>query len=456
MKKRRLSVAAIAVATVLPGLAAADEPYARLNVARSFADAEVTDTTDLAEATAALDLAGGALFGFAIGTDLNGGSRWGAFAWEGEFAYRDNSIDEVAIAGDVPGGFIDGADLASIETFALMGNVWWRPALFGKVRPYIGGGVGAAYLPSGGLSADDIYSLAYQYGGGVDYQFANGVRAGLGYRHFEISANDRDDSDPLFVFETRSEFSEDALYASASVPFAVFRGLTGADRGAASRRSPQQHAAFASDEERVREEAERRAEIAARHERRARERAEKEARREAKRAEKAANGQSSDKPGFLRRINPFARRGGSEPPPDADPGERGRDPFADIETATLAASLASAPAPSVKPRAAASPMNISLRSGEGASTAVGGGWFAQLGAYSSQGLARDMWRAKAARQPDVFAGAEHVVSRIAGEGGNSRLFALRVGPYDKAGAKALCALAAGDCVVVQETRQTGF
>ena len=447
-----------ALVCVLSASALADEPYVRLNYARTFQDATVTDRADTVEAIAALDVASGNLFGFAIGTDLNfSESDWLQFSWEGEFAYRAANVDGAQITGNVPGGFIDGADLDDINTYSLLGNFWWRPTWFGNIRPYAGGGVGAAYLPAGGLSGDDIYALAYQYGGGVDYQFNNGVRAGIGFRRFEISANDRDTSDPLFTFETESELSENAVYASAAVPFAVFTGNARDSRSPEQQRSAsldkaQKEAAKVREkaEKKARKEEQRRAEVEAK----ARKKAEKEARKNAKRVAKAEpqEFEKKEKKSGLRRLNPFS---GDKKPESAhvatetNDAPQLREPasaFDDIETASVVSPPPKPVAPT--PAAAVVTQAPTPQTASKPVSAPPQGFYAQLGAYSTVAMARDMWRAKSGRQPEVFGGAKHVIHQTPPRKNGKTLYLLQVGPYKKSEAKAFCALSAGECIVV--------
>lgn len=462
--------------------AQADEPYVKFNYGRTFSDAQIIDRTDTVEAIADLDLSGGNLFGFAIGTDLNVSPKWGQFAWEGEFGYRTTSINSVQLGGSVPGGFIDTADLDRVETFALMGNVWWRPELFGQIRPYVGGGVGAAYLPSGGLSADDIYSLAYQFGGGVDYEFENGVRAGIGYRYFEISANDRDTSDPLFTFETESTVSENTLYASATVPFAIFdRKFSGRSSGQPLRQRLLGGEKTPEEEfEQARIDAKKKRERLAKAQEKEKKKSEKQARIAAKKRakaeqEKLAAHEPAEKKSLLRRLNPFSKDkpnaeiASNEIPakdvvventaPAVELRETAVDPFEKISTVSVASTAVAlrdepngattvgitnashSPETNLKSETAAraEALDNVLKSDE---------FFVQLGAYSSEGFAREMWAAKSTRQPEIFANSNYVVDQSVRRSDNKTLYLLRNGPYDKSSAKAVCALAVGGCFVV--------
>src|SRR5690606_36340492 len=83
----------------------------------------------------------------------------------------------------------------SISTIYLLGNVWWDFDIGGGFTPYVGGGVGAAWVmpnislyEGGGYDpfeyAWDVPSLApaAQIGAGVRYDFADNMKLDLGYR----------------------------------------------------------------------------------------------------------------------------------------------------------------------------------------------------------------------------------------------------------------------------------
>ena len=446
--------------------ALADYPYVRLNYGRAFTNASVTDTTDTITATATLDVASGSALGFAIGTDLPLGPKWGQFSWEGEFTYRSSGVNGATISGAVPGGFIDGADLDSIKTYSLLGNVWWRPALFGQIRPYAGGGAGAAYLPAGGLSGDDIYALAYQFGGGVDYEFENGIRAGIGLRHFKISANDRDTSDPIFEFDTRAEVSETSVLASASIPFAVFNGRNGRTPSAASLSTPSSanesiHKAQ-KEAEKLRIAAEKKARKQAARDAKKLEKAEK---KKYKKQAKSNAPSSKERSSFFAKLNPFSKKAKTRVQP------------VQLQTASrpsLSIPKRAVPAPSVKPEAntvsattlasapgkpnlrVTPPTNASATSTQALSTTAPtaqlrtGVHFAQLGTYASEQQAKNMWLAKSARQPELLANSMHSIKIVNAPNGSEKFYQLRVGPFDNKSAKAVCALVTGDCTVTSE------
>lgn len=82
------------------------------------------------------------------------------------------------------------APAASATTWALMANAWYDFDLGGKVKPYIGGGVGWARnkftpKPFSGLPDAENEDFAWQLGAGVNYNFLPGGGIGLGYRYMD-------------------------------------------------------------------------------------------------------------------------------------------------------------------------------------------------------------------------------------------------------------------------------
>ncbi|MEM9704499.1 MAG: outer membrane beta-barrel protein [Pseudomonadota bacterium] len=491
---KRALLLSVAFALAVPPGAGADELYIKLNYARTFQDATVTDTAGQLQAVAEVDIASGNLFGAAFGAALPLSPKWGQFEWEAELAYRDAPTNGATISGAVPNAFIDGADLDSVTTTTLLGNIWWRPKIWGQIRPYIGAGAGGAYLPSGGLSQDDIYALAYQFGGGVDYEFRNGIRAGVGYRRLTINANDVDDDDPLFIFETDSDLNENALYATATLPFSAF-GRGGSSRRVA--RGPQNLTpADKASETAIRTEAARRRALQkqAKQEAKARKAREKEAERQARAAEKTRK-KAEDK-GLFAKLNPFSSkpqiRDGSEKDfksinvarvdaRSATPATPRRAPSVAPRSAKPKAETYAAKATPAATRTLRQPQNVQQKRSTPIATASAGAtmptsvslrtveqrpavtrtasatpsaaksnarYFAQLGAYSSESFAREMWTAKSGRQPAVFSNAKYVVRPYKSSGSGKMLYLLQIGPYDRVDAKAMCAMVNGECIVV--------
>lgn len=103
-----------------------------------------------------------------------------------ELGYSVNDIDKVKTVGVSVSG--------NGEVSALSGlfNVFYDIKTDSAITPYIGGGIGAAYIEMDELSvsgvtipdsADDTV-FAYQVGGGISYVINNEMTADLGYRYF--------------------------------------------------------------------------------------------------------------------------------------------------------------------------------------------------------------------------------------------------------------------------------
>src|SRR3954452_22525479 len=114
-----------------------------------------------------------------------GGDQWpSGLALEGEVTYRENRLDKVKILG----GHIDlGGDEHS---WALMTNAYYNLHTGTAFTPYVGGGIGAAFLtisakPQGAADFNDSETrFAYQAIAGVSYALTERVSLGIEYRYF--------------------------------------------------------------------------------------------------------------------------------------------------------------------------------------------------------------------------------------------------------------------------------
>jgi opacity protein-like surface antigen len=127
---------------------------------------------------ATLEYDPGWLLGIAAGYGWDNG-----FAVEGEFAYRQNGIDQEQLFGmTIP---IDGFE----RSYALMANGYYRVNTGTMVTPYIGAGVGGALLSIdaesvGGNFSDTDFQFAYQAMAGLALEITPQLDAGLEYRYF--------------------------------------------------------------------------------------------------------------------------------------------------------------------------------------------------------------------------------------------------------------------------------
>jgi len=105
------------------------------------------------------------------------------FAIEGEFAYRQNGVDQEELFGmTIP---VDGFE----RSYALMVNGYYRVDTGTIVTPYVGAGVGGALLTidadsAGGNFSDDSLEFAYQAMAGLMLEITPQLDAGLEYRFF--------------------------------------------------------------------------------------------------------------------------------------------------------------------------------------------------------------------------------------------------------------------------------
>jgi opacity protein-like surface antigen len=74
----------------------------------------------------------------------------------------------------------------SISTFAVMANAWIDFDL-GMVKPYVGGGVGVAFneVSVGALLTGQENQLAWQLGGGLNFDVGEKTSLGIGYRYMD-------------------------------------------------------------------------------------------------------------------------------------------------------------------------------------------------------------------------------------------------------------------------------
>jgi opacity protein-like surface antigen len=138
-------------------------------------------------------------FEFDTGLGVNGavGVSLGDLRLEGELSYRQVDFDSVTIDSLTVGSStftsLGSADVGGDATsYGLMGNMWYDIDIGGKLKPFIGGGIGVARVEVdidsvGGVpvsaSGDDTV-FAYQVGAGIGYDISDKIVATLGYRFF--------------------------------------------------------------------------------------------------------------------------------------------------------------------------------------------------------------------------------------------------------------------------------
>ena len=123
------------------------------------------------------------------------------FRGEVELAYRENDIDRLSITAFGLGA--SGSASGDISSFSGMVNGYWDISIDAPVKPYVGAGVGISEIDAeisiGGTTAkSDDTVFAYQFMGGILYEFSPEVDFHLGYRYFATA-------DPEFS-TTESEY----------------------------------------------------------------------------------------------------------------------------------------------------------------------------------------------------------------------------------------------------------
>lgn len=150
--------------------------------------------------TIELDAGWGFAGGVAVGTNITSNLR-GEF----ELSFTHRNIDDEDFIPQwecTPG---DCTATGSLSTIYMLGNVWWDLDMGGGFSPYVGGGVGAAWvMPNVTIYDDpddkwDVAGLApaAQLGLGVRYDFSDNMKVDLGYRAKAVlGANFSDSTDP--------------------------------------------------------------------------------------------------------------------------------------------------------------------------------------------------------------------------------------------------------------------
>lgn len=121
------------------------------------------------------------------------GYRWlPNFRGELETAYRENDVDSVFESPNAGGPFFHTNVGGDITQFSIMANALYDIAVDGNFNLTVGAGVGAAETDfnttlAGSpriLDADDDWSFAYQFIGGVSYAMSQNADLFVEYRYF--------------------------------------------------------------------------------------------------------------------------------------------------------------------------------------------------------------------------------------------------------------------------------
>lgn len=126
----------------------------------------------------------GWLAGVAVGASFTDNLRG-----EVELSTGSLGLTDVTITGNVDPADDDTYAVTdgSASTTYLLANLWFDIETGSGFTPYLGGGIGAAYVSAeGGLPVGDVdlsgWGLAYQVGAGVKVDVADNIALDLGYR----------------------------------------------------------------------------------------------------------------------------------------------------------------------------------------------------------------------------------------------------------------------------------
>ena len=130
-----------------------------------------------------------------------------------DLSYRRHEIEDI---GNVSGG-------GDVNTFGALGNFWLDFINTTSFTPYVGGGLGLAYidlndveLAGADLVDDEDLVFAWQLGAGVGWEVSSNVTIGLDYRWFATA-------DPEFENTAGSDF--DSEYSSHNFMASVRYGF---------------------------------------------------------------------------------------------------------------------------------------------------------------------------------------------------------------------------------------
>lgn len=130
-------------------------------------------------------------FGYDVGGSI--GYKSSALRYEGQFTYLDSQVKRFNTNGIQP-GLLDGESTATV----LMANVYYDlPDMVPGISPYLGGGIGYAYLQSklgagSGTTFTSVLDIndsvfAYQATAGLTYNFAENYAVNIDYRYIGTS-----------------------------------------------------------------------------------------------------------------------------------------------------------------------------------------------------------------------------------------------------------------------------
>jgi opacity protein-like surface antigen len=153
--------------------------------------------TDYYGSAYSVDFNNGYVLGFAIGKQISPNLRV-----EGELSYNRNKASSYSYGGSGPYP-ADG----HISATYLLANVWYDIPTQGKLKPYVGGGIGAARVNADTHFGGNAFGygpgetkLAGQIGAGFSYELSPKMDLDVGYRYKVVNNVDFADNDGSGVY----------------------------------------------------------------------------------------------------------------------------------------------------------------------------------------------------------------------------------------------------------------
>ena len=193
MKKLLIAIPALFLGVAFTSVPSDAQYYVSFNIgAVQLMDSDTTATDPEDSVTGEFEFDSGLGVNGAVGLSL------GALRLEGELSYRQSDFDQGTLSSLTVGNTtflfsgatgVVGGDVTSL---GLMANMWYDIDTGGKLKPFIGGGIGVARVDADidsivgipiNISGDDTV-FAYQVGAGVGYDVSDKVVVTLGYRFF--------------------------------------------------------------------------------------------------------------------------------------------------------------------------------------------------------------------------------------------------------------------------------
>ncbi len=173
------AAAAVSCAVVVPSAAQAQSGWYFSGFGGANVRSDFTTTAPVAGSPYSITLSSktGYSLGLAVGKEFLPG-------WRGELELSYGSADISKATASYKGASAPIALSGNVGITYLMGNIWYDCPIGGRWRPYVGGGLGAAFSNSSGSSfsigSDTVF--AGQLGAGMGFDVTPNMTIDFGYR----------------------------------------------------------------------------------------------------------------------------------------------------------------------------------------------------------------------------------------------------------------------------------